>query len=161
MSGLAGPISDVDVKVDITHTWDGDLDVYLISPTGTRVELFTGVGSSGDNFTNTILDDEASTGIASVSAPFTGTFRPEGLLSALDGQNPNGTWRLEVTDHAGGDTGTLNSWALQITTAAVAAAVGSLWSGLCGGQARRGRGLGVLFEQPGPDRCGRRPAADG
>ena len=121
VSGLTGPISDIDVNVDITHTWDGDLDVYLISPTGTRVELFTGVGSSGDNFTNTILDDEASAAIASVSAPFTGTFRPEGLLSALDGQDPNGTWRLEVTDHAGGDIGTLNSWALQITTAAIQA----------------------------------------
>jgi len=118
VSGLVGPIVDVDVQVDIAHTWDSDLDVYLISPSGTRVELFTDVGASGDNFTDTILDDEAGVGIASGVAPFSGSYRPEGLLSALDGQNPNGTWRLEITDDAGGDTGTLNHWALRITAAA-------------------------------------------
>ena len=119
VSGQAGPLLDVDVQVDITHTWDSDMDVYLISPSGTRVELFTDVGSSGDNLTDTILDDEAGVGIASGAAPFSGSYRPEGLLSALDGENPNGTWRLEITDDAGGDTGTLNSWALRITAAAV------------------------------------------
>ncbi len=119
VNGLTGPVADVDVRVNITHTWDSDLNVYLISPGGTRVELFTDVGSSGDNFTDTILDDEAGAGIVSGAAPFSGSYRPEGLLSALDGQNPNGTWRLEITDDAGGDTGTLNAWALRITAAAV------------------------------------------
>ncbi len=118
VSGQAGPLLDVEVQVNITHTWDADLDVYLISPNGTRVELFTDAGSSGDNFTDTILDDEAGVGIASGAAPFSGSYRPEGLLSALDGQDPNGIWQLEITDDAGGDVGTLNSWALRITTAA-------------------------------------------
>jgi subtilisin-like proprotein convertase family protein len=119
VSGLAGPITDVDVQVDITHTWDADLDVYLISPSGTRVELFTDVGGSGDNFSDTILDDQAGVGIASGVAPFSGSYRPEGFLSALTGENPNGTWRLEITDDAGGDTGTLNHWALRITAGVV------------------------------------------
>ncbi|MCL5735096.1 MAG: discoidin domain-containing protein, partial [Actinobacteria bacterium] len=118
VSGQASPLLDVDVQVNITHTWDSDLDVYLISPSGIRVELFTDVGSSGDNFTDTILDDQAGVSIASGAAPFAGTYRPEGLLSALVGQDPNGIWQLEITDDAGGDLGTLNSWALRITTAA-------------------------------------------
>ncbi len=118
VSGQASPLLDVEVKVNSTHTWDADLDVYLISPSGTRVELFTDVGSSGDNFTDTILDDQAGVGIASGAAPFSGTYRPEGALSALVGQNPNGIWQLEITDDAGGDVGTLNSWAIRITTAA-------------------------------------------
>ena len=112
-------VTDVDVKLNITHTYDADLDVYLQHPDGTLVELFTSVGSSGDNFTNTLLDDEAATGIASGSAPFTGSYRPEGLLSALDGKPVAGTWRLKVTDHASIDVGTLQSWCLRITTGVV------------------------------------------
>ncbi|MGF1934391.1 MAG: proprotein convertase P-domain-containing protein [Nostoc sp. ChiQUE02] len=116
VSGLSGSITDVNVTLDISHNWDSDLDVFLISPTGTRVELFTDVGSSGSNFTNTTLDDEAATSITVGTAPFTGTFKPERLLSAFDTQNPNGTWKLEVTDDENIVTGTLNNWSLQLTT---------------------------------------------
>ncbi|MEJ5165507.1 MAG: S8 family serine peptidase [Thermoanaerobaculia bacterium] len=109
-------IIDVNVTItNITHTYDGDLDIYLISPTGTRVELSTDNGSSGDNYVNTVFDDEASTPITSGTAPFTGSFKPEGLLSALDGESAQGTWTLEVSDDAGGDTGTLNGWSITIT----------------------------------------------
>ncbi len=107
-------IDDVNLTLDITHTWDADLSVYLISPQGTRVELFTNVGGSGDNFTNTTLDDECATPISSGSAPFTGCYQPEGTLSDFDGENSSGVWTLEVTDTAGWDTGTLQSWNLEL-----------------------------------------------
>lgn len=109
-----GKINDLDIELDITHTWDSDLDVFLIAPDGTRVELFTDVGGSGDNFTNTHLDDEAGTSITDGSAPFTGSFRPEGSLAVLDNTSITGDWTLEVTDDAGGDEGTLNSWSIFI-----------------------------------------------
>ena len=115
VNGLSS-IQDVNVTLDITHTYDADLVVSLISPLGTRVNLFTSVGSDGDNFQNTTLDDEAATSITSGVAPFTGSFRPQELLSALDGEDPNGLWQLEVKDVAGGDIGTLNSWSLTITS---------------------------------------------
>jgi subtilisin-like proprotein convertase family protein len=109
-------IQDVNVTIgSITHTYDGDLSIYLIAPDNTRVELSTGNGSSGDNYTNTIFDDEATTSITSGSAPFTGSFKPEGTLSTLDGKNAQGVWKLEVTDGASGDTGTLNSWSITFT----------------------------------------------
>jgi hypothetical protein len=76
-------IYDADVVLNIKHPWDTDLDVYLIAPDGTQIELFTDVGGSGDNFTETQLDDEASTSITASSAPFTGSFKPEGTLSVL------------------------------------------------------------------------------
>ena len=66
------------------------------------------------NFTNTVFDDEAATSITTGSAPFTGTFRPEGSLAVLDGKLANGTWTLEVSDVVFGDAGTLNSWQLSI-----------------------------------------------
>ncbi|MFZ9739803.1 MAG: hypothetical protein ACO3EZ_17555, partial [Prochlorotrichaceae cyanobacterium] len=69
-----GVISDLDVRFSATHTWDSDLDVSLISPLGSSLELFSGVGGSGDNFRDTILSDEASTSITAGSAPFNGSF---------------------------------------------------------------------------------------
>jgi subtilisin family serine protease/subtilisin-like proprotein convertase family protein len=106
-------ILDLNVRVDITHGRDEDLDVFLITPWGTRIELFTDVGGSGKNFTNTILDDEAATAINAGTAPFNATYRPEGLLSAADGKNTSGTWTLEITDDKkGAPKGKLNSWSL-------------------------------------------------
>lgn len=109
-------VSDVNVKLNITHTYDADLNVYLEHPDGTSVELFSNVGSSADNFTDTILDDEAAANIASGTAPFTGSYRPGGLLSALDGKPMAGTWRLRIIDAAGTDEGVLQSWCLLIST---------------------------------------------
>ncbi len=109
-----GEVNDLDVRVDITHTYDGDLDVFLIGPNGTRVELFTDVGGSGNNFSGTILDDEASTSITSGSAPFVGSYRPEGNLGVFDGMDITGTWTLEIRDDANLDQGSLNAWSVII-----------------------------------------------
>jgi subtilisin-like proprotein convertase family protein len=113
-----GMIEDLNVKLNITHGLDSDLDVFLVAPDGkTRVELFTDVGGLGDNFTDTILDDEAPLLITGGSAPFTGTYRPEGRLSDLIGKDIHGTWTLEVTDDSLLSSGTLNSWSLFVDVA--------------------------------------------
>ncbi len=112
----AGPVLDVNVTVDITHPNDDDLEVYLVSPAGTRVELFTRVGGTGDNFKVTTLDDEANISITAGTAPFNGPFKPEGLLSAFDGQEAKGTWTLQVRDAVRANKGgVLNSWSVVIT----------------------------------------------
>lgn len=119
--GSGAMIADVNVQLRITHSYDGDLDVYLVGPNGTTVELFTDVGGSGDNFTDTILDDQAATSIAAGIAPFAGSYRPEGLLSAFNGLAANGVWTLRITDDAGADTGALASWSITIETATACA----------------------------------------
>jgi subtilisin-like proprotein convertase family protein len=111
-------IADLNVGLDITHTYDGDLDVTLVAPNGTRVELFSDVGGGGANFVGTVLDDEASSSIQTGAAPFTGRFRPEAPLSVLDGLDTVGNWTLEIRDDAGADIGTLNGWELVIAQAA-------------------------------------------
>jgi subtilisin family serine protease/subtilisin-like proprotein convertase family protein len=108
-------ILDLDVQLNIAHTWDADLNVFLIGPTGTRVQLFRGVGGSGDNFTGTVLDDEASALITGGTAPFSASYRPQGLLSAFDGTSAAGDWTLEITDEFRQDKGTLNSWSLDFS----------------------------------------------
>jgi subtilisin-like proprotein convertase family protein len=115
VTGVGGPIADINVRVNITMTWNSDLDVFLVHPDGTRVELFTDVGGSSQNFIDTVLDDQAATSITAGSAPYTGSFRPEGSLATLNSKSANGTWRLELTDDLGGDVATLNNWQLIIT----------------------------------------------
>jgi subtilisin family serine protease/subtilisin-like proprotein convertase family protein len=121
ISGFTGALTDVNVKLSITHTYDADLDVYLLAPSGQKVELFTDVGGDGNNFTNTVLDDAATTAITVGTAPFTGTFRPEGKLADFNGVNANGVWTLQIIDDAGGDVGSLTAWSLALTTSETAA----------------------------------------
>jgi uncharacterized repeat protein (TIGR01451 family) len=108
-------VLDVDVRLNITHTYDGDLDIFLIGPEGTRVELTSDNGGTGEDFIDTIFDDEAATPITSGTAPFSGRFQPEGSLATLDGLPATGSWTLEVTDDAGADTGELVEWTLILT----------------------------------------------
>ena len=118
-----GVASDVNVRIRLNHTFDADLDIFLIGPDGTTVELSTDNGGSGDNFgsgandctgTFTVFDDSAGTSITAGTAPFNGPFKPEGLLSAFNGKSINGTWKLQITDDLGGDVGTLFCWQLEI-----------------------------------------------
>lgn len=97
----------------MTHTWDSDMDVKLIAPDGTQIQLFTGVGGSGDDFTNTCFSQSASTNIVSGSPPFTGTFKPMGNLGDVNnGQNGNGNWILRCVDTYAQDQGNLLSWSI-------------------------------------------------
>ncbi|WP_339377586.1 two-partner secretion domain-containing protein [Calothrix sp. NIES-2100] len=94
------PIGDLDVQFSASHSWDNDLVVDLISPSGRNLELFSRVGSNGDNFQDTLLDDSAATSINNASPPFRGRFKPTGKggLASFNGENPRGIWKLEVTD---------------------------------------------------------------
>jgi len=100
-------IEDLDVRFSAAHTWNSDLKATLTSPEESSITLFSGVGDSGDNFQDTILDDEASDSISSGSAPFEGQFQSQDALATFDGQSPNGTWTLTVDDFVESDAGTL------------------------------------------------------
>ena len=109
-------VTDVNLTLSLQHSFLPDLDVTLVSPSGTRVELFTDLGSNEFNLTNTVFDDEAATRIVDGVAPFTGSFIPQQLLTTFDGEDPSGTWTLEVVDDNITDAGTLLSWSLDIET---------------------------------------------
>ena len=115
VSGMTGTVDDVEVTVNITHTWVSDLRLALLGPNGVSVALVTARGGSGDNFTNTIFDDQAATAISAGAAPFTGRFRPEVALSTFNGINPNGTWTLVLTDTVSLDAGVLQNWSLRLS----------------------------------------------
>ncbi len=118
VSGVIPAVADtnyglVTVCIDITHTYDSDLRIQLISPDTTIVTLVDGAGGGSDNFTSTCFNHTALTSIMSGSAPFTGTFKSMGRMGNVNnGQNPNGNWTLRITDTYGADVGTLNTWSL-------------------------------------------------
>lgn len=102
------------VCFNITHTWDSDLQLKLIAPDGTVVLLISGVGGNGDNFFFTCLNDFSPNPVSGGSAPFTGMFAAMGDLGLINnGQNPNGTWKLQCNDTYPQDEGTLHNF--QIT----------------------------------------------
>jgi len=113
-------ITDIDVRISLTHTNVFDLQLFIQSPFSTIVclnmynfrEFF-----EGPNYTNTIFDDEAEVPIEEAQPPFTGRFRPlePYELSEFDGENTCGFWRLRIYDAFYWDVGTLGSFELMIT----------------------------------------------
>ena len=109
-------IKDLNVQISLNHTALSDLVITLRSPTGQVITLFNKRGGWADNLVNTVFDDQATTAIAAGTAPFTGSFRPESLLSVLNDKNAKGTWTLSISDTAGGDAGKLISWKLTMVS---------------------------------------------
>ena len=91
----------IQVPVNITHTWRGDVVVDLSSPAGTTVRLKETVGTDGD-------DDVIET--------YPITALPAESLSAFEGQSTLGTWVLDVSDTQLEDSGQLESWGVTIVS---------------------------------------------
>jgi subtilisin-like proprotein convertase family protein len=106
-----GLVTGVALRVNVTHPFDGDVDIALLAPGGT-IDVSTDNGSGGDNYTNTVFVDTATTAITSGSPPYTGRFRPEQAFSTLNPTLSAGAWNLRVGDDAGGDVGSLTGYEL-------------------------------------------------
>ena len=106
------------ICLNIAHPSDNNLDISLIAPNGTVIDLSSDNGGTGDNYTNTCFVTGA-TSIASGTAPFTGDFAPEGSLTGagISASAVNGTWGLRVIDDSGGNIGSLINWSIQFAQA--------------------------------------------
>ena len=129
---LSGALTDLNVSVRATHTWVGDL-IFTVRNVATntsvtvvdRPGLPASTAGCSNNHINATLDDQASLPVETQCAASTattpppyaidGTFTPNNLLSAFNGQNLAGAWELNVSDRAGLDTGTLTQWCLIAT----------------------------------------------
>jgi Ca2+-binding EF-hand superfamily protein/subtilisin-like proprotein convertase family protein len=110
-------IADLDVQLQITHTHDDHLNVFLVGPDAHRVELFTNVGGQDDHFDGTILDEESPSPIVRGRPPFEGRFQTEEFarggkgLKQFYGTSMAGTWTL-VIDANSDRPGVLHGWSL-------------------------------------------------
>lgn len=90
--GEQGTINELRIKVNISHTYIGDLRVDLIAPDGTAVVLHNNTGGSANDLAKTYSIQEAP------------------ALRALLGKPIQGRWQLRVRDTFRLDIGRLNSW---------------------------------------------------
>jgi subtilisin-like proprotein convertase family protein len=96
ITAATGTIKEIEVGIDITHTYIGDLLVNLVSPDGTVVSLHSGAGGSADNIITAY------------------NFNNNVRLQVLRSSNIQGSWKLKVSDIAGQDIGKLNKWSVKI-----------------------------------------------
>ncbi|POX56563.1 peptidase M4 [Streptomyces sp. Ru71] len=80
--------SNLQVTVDIVHTWRGDLVIDLLAPDGTAYRLKNSSGSDSADDVHATYTVNASSEVA------------------------NGTWKLRVQDVASYDTGYIDGWKL-------------------------------------------------
>ncbi len=97
-------IGDIDIELDLTHTYIGDLEIDVTSPAGTTVRLHDRSGG-GDDDLHRYYDEQ-------------GGDLPDGpgMLADWEGEIVTGTWTMTVTDNAGVDEGSLDHWALKIAS---------------------------------------------
>ncbi|MDY0002236.1 MAG: proprotein convertase P-domain-containing protein [Polyangia bacterium] len=85
-------IGSLKVRLDVSHSYTGDLKIVLAHG-GLEHVLWDRAGGSGDDIKNTFE------------------------VTTFDGQSATGAWTLSIVDNASIDEGRLNSWALIVTPA--------------------------------------------
>lgn len=150
VSGVTGSVTKVTAKLtNLRHTYPDDLDVLLVGPGGQKIMLMSDAGGGGDvNNVTLTFSDTAAAALPDSTQIVSGTYRagnnqagetlptpaPAGpygtALSAFNGIDPNGAWRLYVLDDASGDSGSIaGGWSLNFTTASpIASNRRILWS---------------------------------
>ncbi len=89
-----GTVTEIRIKVEIDHTYIGDLRIDLVAPDGTAVTLHNHEDGSDVNLHRTWSSRD---------------FAP---LAGLVGKPAQGAWRLRIADTWFWDQGTLRSWRL-------------------------------------------------
>lgn len=133
-------VTQVEVTLNgLSHTFPGDLDILLVGPQGQQTILMSD-SNGGADFVNLDLTFSAAAELslpvtASTGTPSSGTFLPSNFLfpdtfsspgpgslpgpltdlTVFNGTDPNGTWQLFVVDDAGGDTGNISGWTLNLS----------------------------------------------
>ncbi len=107
------PLADLNVNLDLEHSFLADLVVSLTSPAGTTVVLVSSSCGEARNI-NAIFDDDALPFTCTGNPAVNGMVRPLGTLSSFNGESILGEWILEVKDNAPSDGGRLNSFSLEV-----------------------------------------------
>jgi subtilisin-like proprotein convertase family protein len=109
------PITDINVSMEITHDYMGDVVVELTSPSGTTVTLISSKCSDGKNLDATFDDLGLAEIVCSSTSPaISGVLKPTEPLSAFNGESTMGTWTLSLTDISPiDDDGVLISWGIE------------------------------------------------
>lgn len=107
------PVTDVNVTLNIEHTYVSDLVITIESPEGTVVTLTS--NSCGDLMDiDAVFDDEGNDFVCGSMPALSGTIKPLGSLAAFNGESSAGPWILTIDDQFNIDGGALNVFSLEI-----------------------------------------------
>ena len=120
-------ITGVELELDVEHPWIGDLVVSLRSPSGVITQLidrngqvpfgFPGPFGCGGDDIAMVLAEDAQTLVDDVCSitetpVLSGRLRPHESFASHLGDEPNGTWFIDLQDLQAGDAGSFVSGAL-------------------------------------------------
>jgi subtilisin-like proprotein convertase family protein len=110
-------IGDINLTIDITHTYIQDMKYYLEGPAAIGspiITLFEEPCGDNDNI-NCTVDDAGVNFTCGATAPsIIGTVKPLEYLTNLNNLPADGTWILRVVDAYNGDGGIINAVSLSI-----------------------------------------------
>ena len=115
-------ITDINVGVDIAHTYVAELIITLTSPTGMSITLLQDAcyveGLYPIPDINAVFDDDGSDLVCGSSSPVvSGTLKPQiGSLDLFNEQSTQGDWVLSIEDIYPGDGGSIDNFTLKIST---------------------------------------------
>lgn len=89
----SGKVKDIKINTNITHPYIGDISLAITAPSGKKVVLRDREGGEADNLHNTFSGD---------------------ILADFIGESAKGDWILIATDNATKDSGTLDSWGIEV-----------------------------------------------
>ena len=121
-----GTVLDVNLRLRMNHVTDASplapVHGFSLGAPGAEDSVWIssviaefGSGAPDCGGTLGVVDDEAATPLAGATPPFTGSYRGENPLSALDGTAMNGTWGLFFIDVQPSSPGAIRCWELEIT----------------------------------------------
>jgi Proprotein convertase P-domain len=93
VSGFDGSVAKLSVSLSVTTATRGELDIYLVSPSGKTRWIQKRSTDTTDNLGISAMD----------------------LSDAFAGANPNGTWKILIRDAAGGARGVFENGAVTIS----------------------------------------------
>lgn len=104
-------ISDVNIGVNVTHSYLGDLLIAVLGPGNNQVNLFERQCAENQNL-NVVFDGSGTT--LACASPTVGTFQPAQTLNVFNGLQSGGNWIFGVNDNFAQDTGTVNSFYIEV-----------------------------------------------
>lgn len=110
-------VQSVKVNLELTHNRLKDIDIELESPDGEIVQLWSKNLCNSAGMDIRFLDGAQELPDSNCGSLISGEWEPVELLSTFKDGNTDGDWTLRVTDFVSSNTGTIDSWSIEICTA--------------------------------------------
>lgn len=111
---ISSVITDVNIGVNITHPYIGDLIVAVLSPGGTEVRLMNPNDCDSEDNLIVKFDDNGTTFNCAATGGNQVYKSLQQPLSNWNGENTLGNWRMGVGDFGPADIGRFNSWFVEV-----------------------------------------------